>query len=122
MRSLLAIAVLVASSAVQAQTPAPAAPAPAHAPARRPAPAPPARGGMAITVTDNRGIMLSGVHVEVLGTSDRNGDTNGSGQINLTQMQPGTYRVRFSGETVIPFEKEVVLRSGQIADLDISLN
>jgi hypothetical protein len=53
------------------------------------------------------------VHAEVLGVSDRSGDTSGNGQVNFTAMQAGTYRVRFSGETVITFEKEVVLRAGQ---------
>ena len=53
--------------------------------------------------------------------SDRGGDTNASGQLSLTAMQPGTYRVRFSGERVVTFEKEVVLRAGQIADLDIGI-
>jgi len=77
---------------------------------------------MAITVTSTQGIPLAGVHVEILGTSDRSGDTNSSGQLNLTAMQPATYRLRFSGERVVTFEKEVVLRAGQIADLDITLN
>jgi mannose-6-phosphate isomerase-like protein (cupin superfamily) len=60
--------------------------------------------------------------VDVLGTSDRGGETNASGQLSLTAMLPGTYRVRFSGERVITFEKEVTLRPGQIADLDVALN
>jgi mannose-6-phosphate isomerase-like protein (cupin superfamily) len=37
-------------------------------------------------------------------------------------MRPGTYRVRFSGPTVITFEREAVVRAGQTADLDIMLN
>jgi mannose-6-phosphate isomerase-like protein (cupin superfamily) len=122
MRSLLVLGALIIGPAVWAQTPAPPAPASPAAPAvRRPA-APPARSGMAITVTDPRGTILPGIHAEVLGTSDRSGDTNGNGQVNFTAMQPGTYRVRFSGDSVIPFEKEVTLRPGQVADLDIALN
>jgi len=62
------------------------------------------------------------VHVEVLGTSDRSGNTNSTGQLSLTAMQAGTYRLRFSGDEVVTFEKEVVLRAGQIADLDVALN
>ncbi len=132
MRSALALGVWLLAATALAQTPAaPAAPpprpaqsapAPAPAPAvRRPA-APAARAGMAITVTDPRGTTLPGVHVEVLGTSDRSGDTNANGQINFPAMQPGTYRMRFSGDAVIPFEKEVAVRSGQVADIDITLN
>jgi mannose-6-phosphate isomerase-like protein (cupin superfamily) len=77
---------------------------------------------MAITVTDPRGTTLAGVHAEVVGSSDRRGDTNASGQVNFTAMQAGTYRLRFTGDTVIAFEKEVTLRAGQVADVDITLN
>jgi hypothetical protein len=77
---------------------------------------------MAVTVTNTQGITLPGIRVEVLGASDRAGETNASGQLNLVAMQPGTYRVRFSGDGVVTFEKEVIVRAGQIADLDVSLN
>ncbi len=123
MRSLAVLGAILVGSSAFAQTPAPAAPAAPPAPAVRRAPAAPAaRSGMAITVTDPRGTILSGVHVEVLGASDRSGDTSANGQLNLTAMQAGTYRLRFTGDAVIPFEKEVTLRAGQIADLDITLN
>ena len=133
MRSALALGAWLLASTAFAQTPpAPAAPRPAAqpAPAAQPVPAPavrraaPAatRGGMAITVTDPRGVTLPGVHVEVLGVSDRSGDTDASGHINFPAMQPGTYRMRFSAEDVIPFEKEITLRSGQVANIDVALN
>lgn len=123
MRSVLVVGAFLMGSAAFAQTPAAPAPAAPAAPAvRRPAATPAARSGMAITVTDSRGTILPGIHAEVLGTSDRNGETNGSGQLNFTAMQAGTYRLRFSGDAVIPFEKEVTLRAGQIADVDITLN
>lgn len=77
---------------------------------------------MAITVTNAQGGTLPGVHIEVLGTSDRSGDTNASGQISFTGMQAGTYRVRFSGDHVVAFEKELTLRAGQTADVDITLS
>jgi mannose-6-phosphate isomerase-like protein (cupin superfamily) len=77
---------------------------------------------MAITVTDPAGLTLPGIHVEVLGASDRSGDTNASGQVNFTQMQAGTYRLRFSGERVFTFEKEVALRAGMVATVDVTLN
>ena len=106
---------------------APAAPAPAPkpaqppAPAARRAPAPPARSGVAITVTSPQGATLPGVRVEVVGASDRSGETNASGQITFPGMQAGTYRLRFSGEQVITFEREVVLRAGQVAGVDVTL-
>jgi len=77
---------------------------------------------MAMTVTNTEGVRLAGVHVEVLGASDRSGDTNAMGQMSFTGMQAGTYRVRFSGDRVMAFEKEIVLRAGQTADVDITLN
>ena len=77
---------------------------------------------MAVTVTNTQGATLPGVHVGVLGASDRSGDTNASGQISFTGMQAGTYRVRFSGDRVVAFEKEIVLRAGRTADIDITLN
>src|SRR5688572_28066864 len=92
-------------------TPAPAAPRPA----RRPA-APAGRAGMAITVTDMRGMTLSGVHVEVTGPTERMGETDASGQLNFPGLTAGTYRLRFSGDPVTAFEKEVTVRAGQIAD------
>ena len=81
-----------------------------------------ARSGMAVTVTNSQGATLPGVEVSVLGASDRGGETNDSGQISLTGMQAGTYRVRFSGPLVVSFEKEIALAAGQTATVDITLN
>ncbi len=97
--------------------PATAAPAPARRPAQ-----PAARGGMAITVTGPSGATLPQVAVGVTGVAERAGETNDSGQINFPGLPAGNYRVRFSGADVVTFEREVTLRAGQIADLDIMLN
>lgn len=126
---------LVADSHAQAPaTPAPQKPAPAPAtpttqapPKTTPAPrraAPPAgaRAGMAITVTTPQGATITGVHVALMGPTERGGDTDGSGQVNFPGLQPGTYRLRFSGDQVTAFEKEVVVRAGQVSDVDVSLN
>ena len=104
--------------------PAPA-PAPTAAPAtKRPAAAPAltARGGAAITATSPKGVTLSGVHVEFTGPTDREGETDGSGQLNVPNLLVGTYRVRFSGDKVTTFEREVTVRVGQVVDVDVSLN
>ena len=125
MRAAIVLALLWPGQISPAPPPAPApAPRPAQpapAPARR-APAPPARAGMAITATDERGIALPGIRVEVLGPTDRAGDTNASGNLSLVGMQAGTYRLRFSGDEVITFEKEVAVRAGQVADVDVMLH
>jgi hypothetical protein len=77
---------------------------------------------MAITVTDQRGGTIPGVAVEVTGPTPRSGVTDGSGQVNFPGLQAGTYRLRFSGDEVTTFEREAVVRAGQIADLDIILS
>jgi mannose-6-phosphate isomerase-like protein (cupin superfamily) len=76
---------------------------------------------MAFTVTSPQGATLAGIHVEIIGASDRSGETNASGQVNFTGMQAGTYRVRFTGERVVWFEREVTLRAGQTANVDVTL-
>lgn len=57
-----------------------------------------------------------------MGPTERSGDTDGSGQLNFPGLQAGTYRLRFSGEMVTAFEKEVVVRAGQVADVDVTLS
>src|SRR5687768_2657957 len=118
MRASIAIGLLLGGAVALAQAPAPAPapkpaaparPAPAPAPAARRPAAPPARAGMALTVTNPLGATLAGIQVEIIGASDRSGETNASGQISFTGMQAGTYRVRFTGERVVWFEREVTL-------------
>jgi hypothetical protein len=75
-----------------------------------------------LTVTDPRGLPISGVRVTVAGSSDRSGETNDSGQVNFVGMQPGTYRLRFEGDPVITFEREVVVRAGQPTNFDVVLS
>jgi mannose-6-phosphate isomerase-like protein (cupin superfamily) len=77
---------------------------------------------MAITVTDPRGLTLSGIQVSVSGATTRSGETNSSGNLSVPGLMAGTYRLRFDGEKWISFEREVTLRSGQVLDVDVSLN
>jgi Carboxypeptidase regulatory-like domain/Cupin domain len=95
-------------------TPAPAAP--------RRAPATNSRAGMAITVTDPKGLTLAGIQVSVTGTTPRSGETDESGNVNFTGLMAGTYRLRFDGEKWISFEREVTVRAGQVLDVDVALN
>jgi mannose-6-phosphate isomerase-like protein (cupin superfamily) len=129
----LALSLVASTSLAQTATPPPTPPAaspptapprqtpPAATPAKRP-PAAPARAGIAITVTNPRGATLAGVNVEVLGSSDRTGSTNESGQVSFVGMQAGTYRLRFSGDEVITFEREIAVRAGQTTTADVTLN
>ena len=75
-----------------------------------------------MTVTDPGGLPIAGVHVSIAGLSDRNGDTNDSGQINFVGMQAGTYRALFEGAKVKPFEKEIIVNAGKTTMLDVTLN
>ncbi len=121
MRTLLLFSLLVIGATdAFGQGGAPAAPRPTQ-PTRRAQPAN-TRSGIAITVTDSRGGTLSGIQVEVSGATDRRGETNSSGQVNFPGLQAGTYRLRFSGDQVITFEREVTLRPGLVADLDVALS
>jgi mannose-6-phosphate isomerase-like protein (cupin superfamily) len=104
-------------------TPPPATQKPAGTtPAPRRAPAASTRSGMAITVTNPQGGTISGVQVALMGPTERGGETDGGGQVNFPGLQAGTYRLRFSGDKVTTFEKEVAVRAGQIADVDVSLS
>ena len=107
----------------------PAAPAPAPATGATPAPRRPAaaaptgsRAGMAITVTDSGGGTMAGVSVSADGPTMRNGETNGSGQVSFPGMLAGVYRLRFDGESIVAFEKEVTVKPGQVLAVDVMLS
>jgi mannose-6-phosphate isomerase-like protein (cupin superfamily) len=132
MRTLLMLALVIFSTPMFAQSTAPApaqpkqnppttTPAPAQPRPRRAPAAPAARTGIAMTVSDDSGATLEGIHVEITGATTNSGETNTAGQINFPGLQPGTYRLRFSGDAVATFEKEVTLTAGRIANLTITL-
>ena len=77
---------------------------------------------MAITVTNPQGATIAGVQVALMGPTERTGETDSSGQVNFPGLQAGTYRLRFNGDKVTAFEKEVVVRAGQVSDVDVSLS
>ena len=77
---------------------------------------------MVITVTDPTGATLPGMRVEALGVADRSGETDDSGTLRFTNLKAGAYRLRFSGDGMITFEKEISVRGGQTADVDVTLN
>jgi mannose-6-phosphate isomerase-like protein (cupin superfamily) len=133
MRNLLLLSFLIAGAAsIAAQAPAtpakPAgaatAPTPRTTTAARGAAATAAvpRSGIALVVTDMTGRALPGVTVEVIGLSDRRDQTNANGQVNFTGMQVGTYRLRFSGDTVTAYEREATVAAGKTTSLDVSLS
>ncbi len=120
-----------AAPAPQAQptTPPKTAPAPppktaAPAQPRTQAPRQQAQGpvsGMAITVTDGKGTPFPEVSVTMTGAAERKGETNAAGQLSIPGLRGGTYRLLFTGSGVVPFEREVTLKAGEIAQLRITL-
>lgn len=129
---LLSLLLAQATTAPKPAPPQPAAPpktAPAAPPKTAPAPrtttarqpASTAVSGMAITVTDGKGTPFERVTVELTGVISRSGLTNAAGQLSLPGLRGGTYRLRFSGDGVTPFEREVTLKPGEIVQLPITL-
>src|SRR5262245_21362618 len=103
----------------QPQQPAPrGTPPPAAAP-RRPATG---RGGLAITATSPQGATLPGVRVSISGPTERSDQTDASGQLTFPSLLTGTYRIRFEGEKVTTFEKEVTVQVGKVTEVDVMLN
>ena len=126
----MVIALLLSLLLAQATTPQKPAPKPQPTTPPKAAPAQPRTtprqpagtvAGMAITVTDGKGTPFSDVTVEMTGAAERNGKTDGAGQLSLPGLRAGTYRLRFSGDAVTSFEREVRLKAGEIAKLAITL-
>lgn len=127
----MVIALLLSLLLAQATTPPKPAPKPQPTTPPKAAPAQPrpaARqaantvAGMAITVTDGKGTPFSGVTVEMTGAAARDGKTDAAGQLSIPGLRAGTYRLRFSGDSVTAFEREVTLKAGEIAKLAITLS
>ena len=84
-------------------------------------PAAGALGGFAITVADSSGTPFEDVVVEMTGVSSEAGKTNSAGQLSFPRLRAGTYRLRFSGERVVAFEREVTLKAGEIMKVPVTL-
>jgi mannose-6-phosphate isomerase-like protein (cupin superfamily) len=123
-------ALLLSLLLAQAATPPKPAPKPQPTTPPKAAPAQPRTtprqaantvAGMAITVTDGKGTPFPDVAVEMTGAAAREGKTDAAGQLSFPGLRAGTYRLRFSGESVTAFEREVTLKAGEIAKLPITL-
>jgi mannose-6-phosphate isomerase-like protein (cupin superfamily) len=62
------------------------------------------------------------VQVTISGPTERTDRTDASGQLTFPSLLTGTYRLRFEGESVTTFEKEVTVQNGRVADVDVMLN
>jgi hypothetical protein len=118
----LLLLTLLQTAQPPATPPATTKPAPA-AQAPRPRPSSPATTTALLFVTDTGGSPIEGVTVSVMGPVDREVRSPASGPTRVAGLRSGTYRVRFSHEKFITFEREIVWRAGTAApELSITLN
>lgn len=76
---------------------------------------------MAITATDGKGTPFEDVTVQMTGVASDSGTTNSLGQLSFPRLRSGTYRLRFSGDGVVAFEREVTLKAGEIVKVPVTL-
>jgi len=78
---------------------------------------------VAIQVTDATGAPLADATVTTTsGVVSREGITAADGSLQWINMRPGTYRVRIEREGSVTLERELVLRAGEAATMDIALS
>ncbi|MFM8533046.1 MAG: hypothetical protein ACKOEC_05570, partial [Acidimicrobiia bacterium] len=120
---------LLLLTVLQATPPATTTPAPASA-AQAPKPTvsrPRPAGGPTTTallfITNGAGRAIEGVTVSVMGPVDREVKSPDSGATLVEGLRAGTYRVRFTHDKFITFEKEIVWRAGAAApEMSVMLN
>jgi hypothetical protein len=121
---MLALFVLVALLQVTPTPPKPSPtnPNPATAKAQRPRPSSTAATAL-LFITDAGGRPIEGVTVNLTGPVDREVKSPASGPTRIEGLRAGTYRVRFTRDGFITFEKEISWRAGTAApELSITLN
>lgn len=119
MVALLLLTLLQAPSAPATPTPAPAT----QTAKPRPRPAGGATTNALFFITDPGGTSIEGVTVTITGPVDREAKSPGGGFTRVQGLRAGTYRVRFTHERFITFEKEFSWRAGAATpELSITLN
>jgi len=76
---------------------------------------------MNLTVTDSTGAPIDGVQVSVTGPVTREGATS-DGTLRLLGIRPGSYRLRFEREGYVTLERDLAVRAGQAATVDVTLS
>jgi hypothetical protein len=121
------VALLLMTLLHTAQPPAkpvtpPASPAPATQ-APRPRASSSATTTALLFITTPTGSPIEGVTVTVTGPVDREVKSPASGPARIAGLRAGTYRVRFTHDDFITFEKEISWRAGTAApEMSITLN
>ncbi|HEX6214864.1 MAG TPA: carboxypeptidase regulatory-like domain-containing protein [Vicinamibacterales bacterium] len=89
----------------------------------KPRPASGATTTALLFITDTTGTNIEGVEVRVMGPVDREATSPFSGPTRIQGLRAGTYRVRFTKEGFITFEKELTWRAGTAApEVAVTLN
>jgi hypothetical protein len=112
---LLVLCALSLSANVLAQTPATSTPSAPKATTFKPA-------GLVIQVSDTLGAPLANTIVVATGPVSREGETAADGSLRLINLRAGTYRLLFTREGSVMFEREVTLRAGESPTLDVALS
>ena len=122
MVALLLLTLLQAPPA-PAQPPAPKPAAPAAPQAPRPRPSGNATTTALLFIADGVGKPIEGVTVHVMGPVDREVKSPDGGPTRIEGLRAGTYRVRFTHDKFITFEKEIAWRAGTAApEMSVMLN
>jgi Carboxypeptidase regulatory-like domain/Cupin domain len=113
-----------AAQTVKPQAPPPAtqAPKPQAPPAPRTAAPTAARASMLLFVTDGLGAALPDVQVAATGPVTRDGATARDGILKLQALKPGNYRLRFESPEVITLERDVTVKAGPPAEVEVTLD
>jgi mannose-6-phosphate isomerase-like protein (cupin superfamily) len=107
--------VLTSATLIAQTTPAPGAGAkPAAKPAAKPS-------ILTVQVTDTLGAPLAETAIAVTGPVSRDGVSAADGSVRFMSMRPGSYRLRFTHEAMTTLERDVTLRAGESAVVDVAL-
>jgi hypothetical protein len=121
MVALLLLTLLQPAPPAAKPQPTPTASA-AQAPKPRPRPSSATTTAL-LFITDGTGRPVEGVTVTVMGPVDREVKSPASGPTRIEGLRAGTYRVRFTREGFVTFEKEISWRARTAApELSITLN
>lgn len=119
MRALIIMALFLAQTATPPKPAQPVQPTPR---ASQPVETTARSALMSVLVTDSTGAPLGDVAVHVTGPVTREGRTAGLGTMRFTNVRAGTYRLRFSKDGFITFEREVTVKAGQPVEVEATLS
>jgi mannose-6-phosphate isomerase-like protein (cupin superfamily) len=73
-------------------------------------------------VTDQSGVAAPDVHVTMTGPVEREGTTGRDGTLRLQALRAGGYRLRFESPGFVTLERDVAIKAGTPAEVDVALD